>query len=228
MGGNMGDIYAIKRLDIDRIVYIGQTIRSYKNRWQQHKQVAKNADSSRYALYAAIQKLGIDNFYPLLIENCDNSLLNEREQYWIKYYKTKVECGGYNLTDGGDANSERQRKHIYQYSLDGKYIDEFDSIADAAWELGVTDSGISKAANNQLNQSHGYRWSFIKKDCLENNYKSNSKEIKQFSKDGVYIRTFPSARQAAIEIANNPKGVSNISAVARGERQTAYGFKWSY
>ena len=75
MGGNMGDIYAIKRLDIDRIVYIGQTIRSYKNRWQQHKQVAKNADSSRYALYAAIQKLGIDNFY--------NSLLFD--QYILSY-----------------------------------------------------------------------------------------------------------------------------------------------
>lgn len=228
MGGNMGDIYAIKRLDINKIVYVGQTIRSYKKRWQQHKQVAKNADSSRYALYAAIQKLGVDNFYPLLIENCDNSLLNEKEQYWIKYYKTKVEDGGYNLTDGGDANSKRQCKHIYQYSLDGKYINEFDSIADAAWALGVDDSGISKAANNQLNQSHGYRWSFTKKDYLENNYKPNSKEIKQFSKDGIYIRTFPSARQAAIEIANNPNGVSNISAVARGERQTAYGFKWSY
>lgn len=33
MGGNMGDIYAIKRLDINKIVYVGQTIRSYKKRW---------------------------------------------------------------------------------------------------------------------------------------------------------------------------------------------------
>ena len=58
----MGDIYGIKRKDNDKIVYIGQTIRTYKMRWQQHKQVAKTADSSRYALYAAIQKFGIDNF----------------------------------------------------------------------------------------------------------------------------------------------------------------------
>lgn len=229
MGGDyMGDIYAIKRKDINKIVYIGQTIRNYKVRWQQHKQVAKSADSSKYALYAAIQKLGVDNFYPILIEQCDNSILNEREQYWIKHYQTKVENGGYNLTDGGDANSERQKKHIFRYSLDGKYIDEFDSIADAAWELQVPVSGIGKAANGQLNQSHGYRWSFIKKDFLTKKYKSNSKEIKQFSKEGIYIKTFPSARQAAIEVANNPKGVSNISAVARGERQTAYGFKWTY
>lgn len=224
----MGDIYAIKRIDIDKIVYIGQTIRSYKKRWQQHKQTAKSADASRYALYAAIQKIGIQNFYPILIEQCDNPKLNEREQYWIKYYNTKVEKGGYNLTDGGDTNSNRQCKHIYRYTLDGKYIDEFDSIADAAWELKINDSGISKAANGYLNQSHGYRWSFIKKDCLDNCYKPNSKEIKQYSKDGVYIRSFSSARQAAIEISNNPNGVANISAAARGERKTAYGFKWAY
>ena len=34
MGGKMGDIYAIKRLDIDKIVYIDQTIRNYKIPWQ--------------------------------------------------------------------------------------------------------------------------------------------------------------------------------------------------
>jgi group I intron endonuclease len=153
----MGDIYAIIRKDQNKIVYIGQTIRTYKRRWQQHKQVAKYADSSRYALYAAIQKLGIDNFDPVLIEQCDNALLDEREKYWIKYYKTKVEDGGYNLTDGGDTNSNRQKKHIYRYTLSGDYIDEFDSIADAAWELQVAESGISKAASGTLNQSHGYR-----------------------------------------------------------------------
>lgn len=224
----MGDIYGIKRKDLDKIVYVGQTIRSYKRRLQQHKQNAKYADHSRYALYAAIQKLGVDNFYPVLIEQCDNDLLDKREKYWIKFYNTKVELGGYNLTDGGDTNSVRQRKRIYRYSLSGEYIDEFDSISDAAWELNANMTCISKAAKGELNQSYWYRWSFIKKDALENNYKPNSKEIKQYSKDWQYIKTFPSARQAAIEVGNNSNGVANISAVARGERQTAYGFRWSY
>lgn len=224
----MGDIYAIKRKDTDKIVYIGQTIRDYKKRWQQHKQVAKSADSSRYALYAAIQKLGIDNFYPILIEQCDNNQLNDREQYWIKYYHTKVEDGGYNLTDGGDTTSERQKKHIYRYDLSGKYIDDFDSIADAAWELGVPGRGIGKAANNQLNQSYGYRWSFEKVKQLPNDYKPRAKQINQYTKDGVYIKTYASARQAAIDILNDPTGVANISAVARGIRNTAYGYKWKY
>ena len=30
----MGDIYGIIRKDINKIVYIGQTIRTYKVRWQ--------------------------------------------------------------------------------------------------------------------------------------------------------------------------------------------------
>ena len=136
MGGKMGDIYAIKRLDIDKIVYIGQTIRNYKIRWQQHKQVAKNADSSRYALYAAIQKLGVDNFYPLLIENCDNSLLNEREQYWIKYYNTKE--NGYNCNDGGDAAT-------YGENNGRSKLTEQDVIE------------IRKAYNNHLKQKDVYK-----------------------------------------------------------------------
>ena len=223
----MGDIYGIKRKDIDKIVYIGQTIRSYKIRWQQHKQVAKDADASRYALYAAIQKLGVDNFYPVLIEQCSNEELDEKEQYWIKYYKTKVELGGYNLTDGGNTNSERQRKHIYRYDLSGNFIDEFDSIADAAWELKFNDSGISKAANGLLNQSQGFRWSFIKYDKLDA-YTPITKKIKQYTKDGIYIKTFNSIREATLELKKSNAAGSNIIAAAKGKRATAYGYKWSY
>lgn len=225
----MGDIYAIKRKDIDKIVYIGQTIRSYKRRWQQHKQFSKYADSSRYALYAAIQKFGIDNFYPILIEQCENELLNEREQYWIKFYNTKVEKDGYNLTDGGDTNSIRQKKHIYRYSLDGKYIDEFESIADAAWELKCSDGLVSKAVNGQIQQTHGYRFSFDKSEQLLNEYIPKNKEIKQYTKEGIYIQSFPSIRQATIAVgASSSACGSNIIAAAKGKRQTAYGYKWSY
>ena len=228
-GYNMGDIYAIIRKDLNKICYIGQTIRTYKVRWQQHKQVAKNADSSRYALYAAIQKFGIDNFYPILIEQCENDLLNEREMYWIKYYQTKVEQGGLNLTDGGDANSERQRKRVYQYSLDGKFLNEFESIADAAWFLNTEDSLISKAAHGYINQSNGYRWSFEKLDSLKEEYIPHKKEIRQYSKSGEFIQSFPSIREAARAIGKTEEGAgSNICAVAKGKRKTAYGYIWSY
>lgn len=49
----MGDIYGVIRKDINKIVYIGQTIRTYKVRWQQHKQTEKNADSFLWSLIKA-------------------------------------------------------------------------------------------------------------------------------------------------------------------------------
>ena len=56
-------------------------------------------------------------------------------------------------------------------------------------------------------------------------YKPISKEIKQYTKDGQYIKTFPSARQAALEISGSAKSYTNISAAAHGVRSTAFGYK---
>lgn len=43
--------------------------------------------ANRY-LYDAMNKYGYDNFIPSEIEECDDSLLDEREMYWIAYYNT--------------------------------------------------------------------------------------------------------------------------------------------
>lgn len=222
----MGDIYGVIRKDINKIVYIGQTIRTYKVRWQQHKQTAKNVDSSRYALYAAIQKFGIDNFEPILIEQCDNALLNEREKYWIKFYNTIVDKGGYNLTEGGDSNSIRQRIKVYRYSLDGQYIDSFNSVADAGYLLNISAANIGTALHNKKHYAGGFLWSSIKVDCMPK-YISRNRPIIQLTKDGKYIQTFSSARQAALYL-NKNHGEANIHNVAKGRRKTAYGYQWQY
>ena len=48
-----------------------------------------------------MNKYGYDNFIPSEIEECDNSLLDEREIYWIAYYNTTNKQYGYNMTTGG-------------------------------------------------------------------------------------------------------------------------------
>lgn len=62
----------------------------------------KNAQNhiNRY-LYDAMNKYGYDNFVCSLIEECDDSLLDEREIYWIKFYNTTNKSNGYNMTIGG-------------------------------------------------------------------------------------------------------------------------------
>lgn len=59
----MGQIYCIKQKPENKIVYIGQTIRTYTSRWQQHKQQAKDR---KYALYNAMNKYGVENFTHVL------------------------------------------------------------------------------------------------------------------------------------------------------------------
>ena len=85
----MGIIYKITNISNNKI-YIGKTIYSLNHRWQQHLNIAfnKNRPSYNYKLYKAIRKYGKDNFIIETLEDIDNSLLNEKEIYWIKYYNS--------------------------------------------------------------------------------------------------------------------------------------------
>lgn len=56
-------------------------------------------------------KYGIDNFKFEIIEECDKSILSEREKYWIKFYKS-VAPNGYNLTTGGDGGNTFQYRTV--------------------------------------------------------------------------------------------------------------------
>ena len=94
----MGYIYKITNI-INNKLYIGQTRKTIEERFQTH---LKNAQKhiNRY-LYDAMNKYGYDNFICSLIEECDDSLLDEREIYWIKFYNTTDKSNGYNMTIGG-------------------------------------------------------------------------------------------------------------------------------
>lgn len=79
--------------------YIGLSV-NIENRWKQHRSFAKTG--GRSAIYCALAKYGIDAFDFTVIEQCDRNLLEDRERFWIAFYKTAVE--GYNLTEGGETN----------------------------------------------------------------------------------------------------------------------------
>jgi len=53
-------------------------------------------------LYLAILKYGDSNFIHELIETCDESIINDREKFWIKYFNSNDRTTGYNRTIGGD------------------------------------------------------------------------------------------------------------------------------
>lgn len=98
-------IYKISNC-INNKVYIGQSVNIYA-RWAAHlysgtelNNVPIRSDYNN-KLHTAMRKLGINNFYIEIIEKITPNKLNEREKYWINYYKSNIDDFGYNMTIGG-------------------------------------------------------------------------------------------------------------------------------
>lgn len=92
---NVGTIYSIYNKETGKY-YIGQTIKDLNKRWQEHLYEAKRMRDT--PLYKSLRKYGADKFKIRVIEECDVSILDERETYWISEYNSYN--NGYNQTDG--------------------------------------------------------------------------------------------------------------------------------
>ena len=90
-----GIIYSLYCKETNRY-YVGQTIKQINKRWQEHLYEANRMSPN--PLYKAIRKYGASSFNIKIIEECDVSILDERETYWIEHYKAY--SNGYNQTTG--------------------------------------------------------------------------------------------------------------------------------
>lgn len=137
----MGYIYKITNT-INNKVYIGQTIKTVSKRFNQHKNNSNKEYFSQIVLYKAFNKYGIENFKCEEIEQVDNSLLDEREKYWIGYYDSYF--NGYNSTLGGKATQ------LYNWDVDDiieKY-QELKSARKVAKVIGCDHSTIDQILNS--------------------------------------------------------------------------------
>lgn len=137
----MGYIYKVTNLTNGKI-YIGQTARNVDRRWREHIWDAHGRCSCN-GLHNAIRKYSEHNFDIETVEQCDNVMLNEREKYWIGFYHSNNKHIGYNLTDGGDSN--------YQKNPDSEETKYKKSAAQA----GINNSFYGKhhSANHRANIS---------------------------------------------------------------------------
>lgn len=79
----MGYIYKITN-KINNKIYIGQTIKERpSDRYSQHRYLANHPEQEKGIsyLHRAMALDGLDNFQFEIIEQIENGLLNEREQY---------------------------------------------------------------------------------------------------------------------------------------------------
>ena len=144
-------------------------------------------------------------------------------------------AGGYvwRYKDDPDAFvPEQPKKPVYhtnpicKYSLDGKFLKKYESIAEAERD-NPNIVGIGPAVNDKcINKSAGgYMW--VKDTGYYGDikpYHANGRCIEQLKlEDGSVINTYPS-----IAAAKRQTGIENIHSVCNGKRSKAGGFAWRY
>ena len=155
--------------------------------------------------------------------------------------RTKHTAAGYLWCYEDDANGVSEalesykngygRKPVYQYSLSGDLIKKWNSIADVERETGYRGSSITSACKGRIKQSYGFIWSREEK---EQSYFSGStllgskrknRPVLQFSKEGEFIKKWPSATEAARKFGFDS---SSISKACRGKTTFYKGFIWKF
>lgn len=81
-------IYKITNIENQKC-YIGQAV-NIADRWKQHIKRGVGAEApTRNKLYPAMYELGPEQFTFDILEECDKSLLDSREDYWQEFYQAK-------------------------------------------------------------------------------------------------------------------------------------------
>ena len=98
--GTHTGIYKLTNL-INQKVYIGQAA-DISERFKQHIKCGLGIDTPGNMLYTAMLKDGVENFTFEVLEECDRASLNDREKYYISFYRAQEH--GYNMSRGGARN----------------------------------------------------------------------------------------------------------------------------
>ena len=174
----MSYIYKIIN-DINDKVYVGKTEFSIEKRFKEHCQDAFRDRNEKRPLYAAMRKYGIEHFSIELIEETEKP--EEREIYWIGYFDGYTQ--GYNATKGGDG------KKLYDHDAILLRLKEHPYPSDIAKEFGCCKDliyDIAKKNNIDTRSKSKERWR-----------ENLSKRIIAYTKQGDFVKVFPSTAEAA-------------------------------
>jgi hypothetical protein len=129
------------------------------------------------------------------------------------------------------------KKPVLQYSKEGIFIKEYESLEKAATETGVSKKHISSCYSTKTTHKYkrksagGYMW------VLKSTYKTippyiNAIELKKFTRhvlqydlNGVFIREYNSIKAASVE--NNIQ-IESIKRCCKNKQKQSNGYYWKY
>lgn len=210
----MGYIYLITN-KINQKKYVGQTSYSIEERFNQHIKVSLKYKER--PLYRAFNKYGISNFIIEQIEECPNSDLIKREQYWIN--KLDTFHNGYNATLGGEGTIIYNHDEILETLKNNIFLSD---LVDKFHCDPKTIRKIAQANNIQLKSKVNVQHQ-IAVQCLN---KNDYSLVKEFSSMTEAAQWLISEGYSKTNISDYKNIRGKISQASRGIRKTAYGFIW--
>ena len=153
-----------------------------------------------------------------------------------------------------DLNISTIKRPVVQFSLSGQYIQEWESVLDAAKGVGCQESGIRQCCYGGYRQCHGYMWRYkdefgvvpdsippikpkkkrpfpkLTPEQVEKGKRiireKISRPVLQFTFDGNYVAEYPSLDDAAKQFGGN--GATICNACKMKVSKSAFGYQWRY
>lgn len=225
-----GYIYCITN-NINNKKYIGQTKSTVNHRIGQHFANNKN----KQVIGRAIQKYGKYNFsfeeiakYERKTKDDLIKVLNEKEIFYIKKYKSLIGEHGYNISKGGDV-CDYFGKPVDVYNKNGIFINSFVSISEASRYYDVSLHSIFKMCNGKIKIikycDYIFRYKGDNFDKYDTSYTiGRARKVYQFSKDGKLLNEFETSTKASEYLSN----LLGCKCTVKLDRKTYKGYIWSY
>lgn len=104
------------------------------------------------------------------------------------------------------AQRSRQRK-VAMYDLEGRPVQIYDSIGDAAKDKGCRRNDISQACRRSHSAIGGCQWRYLEDDPPGKYHDNSKKAVDQYTTDGKYVNTYDSVRAAADQTSASVTGI---------------------
>lgn len=239
-----GVYYIINRVNFK--LYIGSAINLH-GRFYQHKSALEKNKHENSHLQHAYNKYGGDKFIFIIREFVtDKERLLEVEQReidsydWNKLYNVAPTAGsnlGLYHTDESKEKNRLAKKYMMKPvtqldAITGSFIDEFESIRDAARRTSISHTSIKQCCSSKTKTTNRYIFIFTKDlDKFDLSSRPLPPEIRYIEKIDIQtdeiLGVYESLGKAAMSLGHrNYK--RQIMDCCKGKFKTAQGYKWRY
>lgn len=244
----MTTIYFIKN-KVNQKIYVGKTRQKLSVRIGGHFSLLDKGLHYNKALQRAWKKHKRASFIVGILEECLDDVWEEREKFWINFYKSNTKSCGYNLTSGGEGGSgrvvsnkerellrERNKKMVWTPEMRKKLSDKAKVRMAAYWtaekraEQSVRSKNYPKRGGWKLSEEfkekrRNYMQTFEHTEATKEKMKQVKLPVSKSVRCVNTGKVYNSLKEAGRDINTN---ASNIRSQLQGKIKTILGltFVW--